>query len=520
MVRRDATRSGDGSETGVTRRRILQAGAALVAASLPDVRVAGAALQAPTPAATAADLPVSEVMTTLSTYMAGARQRALPDEIVERAKRHILDSFAAMVSGSELEPGRRALAFARAYGGSAVATVVADRVVCGPIEAAMVNGTMAHADETDDTLAPGPWHPGCNVVPAALALGEQFRTPGAEFIRAVVLGYDVGTRVMAAIAPGNDGQKLTYGIAGTFGAAAAGGSVAGFDARKMRFVLSYAAQQASGIESFPRDPDHTEKGFIFGGMPARSGVTAALLVHHGWTAVDDIMSGPHNFITGHAPNGNPRLLVERLGDRYEVTRANIKRWTVGFPIHAPLDAVEEMLKKQAIDPQRIREVIVRYPPASITDNSAAVDINVQHALAVMLVDRKLTFRSIHDIARMKDPVVLALKQKIRLDPGPANATPATRPPLVQIVMTDGTRLTQDNVGPAVLGTAGNPLSREQLLAKCRELMTPVLGREQTRRLIERVMTLEAMQDVRNLRPFLQASRRGGPPRLSEYPSAG
>jgi 2-methylcitrate dehydratase PrpD len=232
------------------------------------------------------------------------------------------------------------------------------------------------------------------------------------------------------------------------------------------------------------------------------------------------MSGPHNFITGHAPTGNPRLLVERLGDLYQVTRANIKRWTVGFPIHAPLDAVEEMLKKQTIDPQRIREVIVRYPPASITDNSAAVDINVQHALSVMLVDRKLTFKSIHDIARMKDPVVLTLKQKIRLDPGPANATAANRPPLVQIVMTDGARLTQDNVGPAVLGTAGNPLSREQLLAKCRELMSPVLGAQQTSRLIDRVMALDTVKDVRELRPLLQASRRSGPPRLSEYPGAG
>ncbi len=69
-----------------------------------------------------------------------------------------------------------------------------DTIVCGPIEAALANGTMAHADETDDTLA-GPWHPGCNVVPvAALALGEQFGTSGVHFLRAVVLGYDVGTR--------------------------------------------------------------------------------------------------------------------------------------------------------------------------------------------------------------------------------------------------------------------------------------------------------------------------------------
>src|SRR5439155_7967175 len=286
------------------------------------------------PGQTNADYPISEVMTRLSTYMSQARDRALPDDVVEQAKRHILDTFAAMVSGSELIPGRAAIAFARAYGGKPVATIVGDTLVCGPIEAALVNGTMRHADRTDDTLAPGPWHPGCNVVPAALAVGEQFGISGTHFLRAVVLGYDVGTRVLSAITPGHPNtHRLTYGIGGVFGAGAAAGCAAALDAQRMRWVLSYSAQQSSGIESFPRDIDHIEKGFIFGGMPARGGVTAALLVHAGWTAVNDIMSGPDNFLVANAPAENAGRLVEQLGELYYVTRANIKRWTVGQPIH-------------------------------------------------------------------------------------------------------------------------------------------------------------------------------------------
>jgi 2-methylcitrate dehydratase PrpD len=389
----------------------------------------------------------------------------------------------------------------------------------------MVNGTMGHADETDDTLAPGPWHPGCNVVPAALALGEQFGSSGTQLIRAVVLGYDIGTRVMAAIGPGMAGShKLPYGIGGVFGAAAAGGAVAGFDAQKMRWVLSYTAQQSSGIESFPRDPDHIEKGFIFGGMPARSGVTSVLLVHHGWNAVNDIMAGPDNFVLANAPTGKAELLVDQLGMRYEITRANIKKWTVGQPIHAPLDAIEALMKKQPIDPNQIQEMVVRYQPGSITDNSGASDINVQHALSVMLIDKTLTFRSIHDKARMQDPAVLRLKQKIRLEPGPGRrggggGGGAPQPPLIQIVLADGTRLSQDGTGP-VLGTAGNPMSREQLIAKARDLVTPVIGAAQTTRLIDRVMALETVKDVKELRPLLQRSNRGGaPPKLSEYPFA-
>jgi len=501
---------------GVSRRRVLRGLGTTALGAAVGSGIDVAALLAQTPGDTEADRPVSEVMTRLSTYMSEARTRTLPADVVERAKRHVLDALAAMVSGSELVPGRNALRFARSYGGAPVATVVADRVVCGAIEAALVNGTLAHADETDDTLAPGPWHPGCNVVPAALALGEQFGADGSQFLRAVVLGYDIGTRVGAAIQPGMaTGLKLSYGITGTFGAAAAGASLAGFDAQKMRWVLSYAAQQASGIETFPRDPDHTEKGFIFGGMPARSGVTAVLLVHSGWTAVHDALVGEESFVAAQAPAGKAELLVDRLGERYEITRANIKRWTVGFPIHAPLDAVEALLKRQPVDAEQITELVVRYQPGSITDNSGPSDINVQHALALMLIDKRLTFRSVHDAARMRDPAVVRLRGKIRLLAPP---TGAPAPPLLQFTMAGGGRIVQDGVGP-VLGTAQNPLSREQLVAKCRALMSPVLGAAQAGRLIDRVMTLEMMPSVRALRPLLQATRREGPPRLSGYPDA-
>src|SRR5678816_2896257 len=134
---------------------------------------------------------IGPIMTRLSTYMSEAASHALPAEVVEKTKHMILDTLAAMISGSELPPGKFAINFARAYKGDRVATVAGSNVLCGPIEAALANGMMAHADETDDSWPSG-WHPGCNVVPAALALGEQFSISGAHFLRAVTLGYDVG----------------------------------------------------------------------------------------------------------------------------------------------------------------------------------------------------------------------------------------------------------------------------------------------------------------------------------------
>ena len=504
------------SLSGRSSRRawLIRSGRALVA-SAPAVRLLAAAanIDAAAQGTTAADLPISEVMTTLSGYMSRARDRALPADVIEQAKWHVLDTFAAIISGSELSPGRAALKFARAYGGKPIATVACDTLLVGPIEAALVNGTMAHADETDDTLAPGPWHPGSNVVPAALATGEQFGVSGTHFLRAVVLGYDVGTRVMAAIQPGMpNSHKLSYGIGGVFGSGAAAACAASLDERQMRWLLSYCAQQSSGIESFPRDLEHIEKGFIFAGMPARSGVTAVLLVHAGWNAVNDIMAGPDNFILANAPTGKADALIDKLGERYELMRANIKKWTVGQPIHAPLDALETLLKKRPIDVARIREIVLRYQPGSITDNSGASDINVQHAVAVMLTDKTLTFKSIHDLARLHDPAIVALREKIKLDPG----TQTPRPPLFRITMDDGSVIVQDGTGP-VLGTAQNPMTRDQLIAKCRDLIAPVLGGAQTARLIETTLALDSLKDVRNLRPLLQHPPHQGAPRLSEYP---
>jgi hypothetical protein len=150
----------------LTRRKVLQrAGLVITAAAFPAEATMAAAIepvvagQTPAPAG---DHSISEVMRRLTDYMSQARDRAMPEAALEQTKWHVLDTFAAMVSGSELPPGRAAIDFARAYGGEKVATVAGDTIVCGPLEAALANGVLAHADETDDSW-PGGWHPGCAV---------------------------------------------------------------------------------------------------------------------------------------------------------------------------------------------------------------------------------------------------------------------------------------------------------------------------------------------------------------------
>ena len=446
-------------------------------------------------------------MSALSSYMSAAATRALPAEVEEQAKHHLLDTLASTISGSELLPGQAALRYIREHGGKGVATIVGSVLTAAPIDAALANGVMAQADETDDSHNPSHSHPGCAVVPAALAAGEEFGIDGEHFLRAVTLGYDIGTRVVLAMGDAefsSESSLATHSIAGTFGAAAAAACAVGLDARQMRWALDYTAQQSSGILAWRRDTDHIEKAFVFGGMPARSGVTSALLVRSGWNGVDDIFTGTDNFFQAYAPKAQPARLVEKLGERYEIALTDIKKWTVGSPIQGPLDAIEAIRGKRPFEADQVQRLTVRLAPpvAEVVDNREIPDICLQHMIAVMLLDRTVSFRAAHDKPRMQDPAVLRQREKVNLvrDEELSKLLPV-RVAIVEIELADGTRLSERVA--AVRGTPRNPMSRAEVIDKARDLTVPVLGPETSERLIKTVYAIESVTDVRSLRSLLQ-----------------
>jgi 2-methylcitrate dehydratase PrpD len=341
------------------------------------------------------------------------------------------------------------------------------------------------------------------VVPAALAAAEALGADGNRLLRAVTLGYDVGTRVVVAMggaAFSYESSLATHSIAGTFCAGAAAACVAGLDARQMRWALDYTAQQSAGIVAWRRDTDHIEKAFVFGGMPARSGVTSALLVKSGWNGVDDIFSG------AYAPKADPAKLVDKLGERYEIAQTDIKKWTVGSPIQAPLDALEAIRARRPFDAAEVKRVTVRLAPsvANVVDNRDIPDICLQHTIAVMLLDKTVSFHAAHDKPRMQDSAALRERAKVNLvrDEELAKLLPV-RIAVVEVAFTDGTDLSVRV--QAVRGTPRNPMSRTEVIDKTRDLIAPILGRDTSARLIETVYAIEKLADVRSLRPLLQRS---------------
>ncbi|MEP6493010.1 MAG: MmgE/PrpD family protein [bacterium] len=499
---------------GITRRTLLK-GSLMAAAGMASAAVGATPLLAdelhahdrqplePTPMAPGA------VMAALVAYMKEAQTRSLPAEAAEHTKLHVLDTLAAMVSGSELEPGRAALAYIKSYGSSATATVVRSKSLVGPIDAALANAMMAHADETDDSHAPSQSHPGCSVVPAALATGEQFSNDGARFLRAVALGYDIGTRMnMTLGAQGFEvgNHQSSHAFAGIWGSAAAAGCAASLSAKQLPWLLAYAADQSSGLTVWQRDTDHIQKAFAFAGVGARNGVAAALMVHAGWTGVDDVFTGQYNFFNAYGPKADPSKLIDKLGERYEVVRTNIKKWSVGSPIQAPLDALGNMRAKHPFDADHVKSVVVRVATSegNLVDNREMPDISMQHMIAVMLVDKTASFKSAHDKPRMQDAAIMRQRAKVTMVREEAlEKLLPSRVAIVEVTMNDGTTLTERV--DAVRGTAQNPMTREEIVAKARDLMVPVLGARAAGSLIEMVLSLETVKDVRELRPLLQGN---------------
>lgn len=445
----------------------------------------------------------------LASYIAAAHRRALPAKITERAKHHLLDTLAAMLSGAQLLPGRRAIEFISTQGGVPEATVIGSGIVTSAINAALANGMHAHADETDDTYYLALVHPGCAVVPAALALAERERAGGIALLRAMVLGYDVCARMSIALGIERFRSRghSTHSFGHMFGAAAAAAAILRLNYDQTRYLLSYTAQQASGLSCWARDIEHIEKAFDFGGMPARNGVTAGLMASMKFTGVEDVFAGDRSFFHAHGLTADPKKLVQGLGRTYEIMNTSIKRWAVGYPIQAPLDAVMNLIEKHRITAAEVERVTITIDDqgARTVNQRTMASINIQHLVAVMLLDGDISFASAHDDRRVRDPHVLKLKQRIELKGSAALGRAKTTQAVVAITTRDGRRLRHHT--KAVRGTAANPMPRVEVAAKARDLLQPVLGNRRAEGLIDAVWRIERLRNVRALRPLLRGGQR-------------
>ncbi len=441
----------------------------------------------------------------LARYLTEAIARPLPAAVLEKTTLHIIDSIAAAVSGMHLEAGIRAREYVGLCGGRGEATVFGSSILTSVPYAAMVNGMAAHADETDDSLPPlGSirTHPGCSVVPSAFATAEVYRRSGAELVRAVALGYDYCSRFAMALWSHHRAailEQSSVAVANVFGSSAAAAALLGLDVTQAGHLFSYAVQHSSGLNTFFRGGGHVEKAYVFGGMPSFNGTSSALMVHSGWTGVDDVfVDWPSFFSLGPCPE--PARLTAGLGSDYEIMRTRFKKYPVGSPIQSPLDALLGLLRDEGLSAGDIAavDVLVSPPRFEVCHDRHMSSINIEYLVEAALTDGQLTFANAHDDARFAawrdsgpDPRIT-----VRPDATFGDGHGA------RVILRTHAGAVLDRTVENFPGSVENPLDARDVEDKARGLMEPVLGERRVSGLLTDLAGITEVADVRQLRQWL------------------
>lgn len=479
----------------ITSRRaaLTAASATLALTALPGSRARAAAGAASS----------TDISGQLAKYIVSANNTPLPADVVTAAKQHILDTFAAMVSGSRMRPGMAAVRYIESQGGTPQASVIGTSFRTTIVNAGFANAMCAHSDESDDFEGVTKAHPGSSAVPAAFAMAEARHSSGTSLIRAVTLGYDLGCRLLMALGPDlvRGTHRSAEGTASTFCALGAA-TLAGLDVTATRYAISYASQEVSGLWSWVKDKDHIEKAFDFAGMGTRNGLAAITFVQSGMTGVYDVLDGTNNLFIALSTKPQPEQMIAGLGSHFFIMDTAIKSYGVGYPNQSALDAFLTLRQQYKLTPQNVRSIVVKLPTDAIgiVGDSAMPDVDCRHIIAVALIKGAVSFPDADDASLMHDPAMMQERQKVTVTGDPSLMDPsAPRGATVEVTMADGKTVSHHTKFPP--GTPQNPLSTQQVSDKAYGLMAPVLGDQKAKDLIEKLNNLDSVKNVAALRPL-------------------
>ena len=443
----------------------------------------------------------------LAGFWSGVSADSLPDEVLAAAKRFILDTLACCVVGARTEAVEAILRALEATGGrmQGPARLWGRDGMLPADRAALVNATAAHALELDDFGGCG--HSGAVVIPSVFAAAEQTGASGRDVLVSVVAGYDIAARVLEG-AGGyrrhNDLGWHSSGTCGSFGAAAGVAKLLGFDADLFASALGIAGTFTGGTWAFLADGAMTKR--FHPGKAAETGVCAAYLAQAGMTGPHHVLDAPWGgFFSTYAPMiSEPDLAVAELGQSFRILRSGIKPYACCRTIHAPVDSLFLLMEAFSASQEEIAEIIVHGNQQTVlqfdrmhVDNLLDAQFSMQYCLAVAALRGKLDLDQFKPL-QTNNPEVLRLMSITRIVPdrvlGPTDYA------AVELVLKDGRR--GERQVRFAKGHAENPLSSEEVEAKARSLVEPILGRLATDDIIDFIGALESLPDIRRLSHLL------------------
>jgi 2-methylcitrate dehydratase PrpD len=442
----------------------------------------------------------------LAGFIVDTSSHAIPAPVIHKAKRHILDTLGASLGGATAQEARSARAVMTGVGHGNVPAWGTSQTF-GARDAAFVNGVAAHALELDD--AGGCDHSGAVVLPAAFAALACTERPvsGREFLTTIVLGYDVGRRVLEACggySPHNGHGWHSTMTCGVFGAAAASARLLGLDAAHTAAALGHAASFSGGLWGFIHDASQTKR--MHTGRAAEGGLLAALLARQevsGPTQIfEDVWGG---FFNAFAPDTQqPDALLAELGETWKLMRCSIKPHAACRSTHAAVDATLDLLQGSAADLDKLLGVRVSLSAfvnkmcgGRDLHNLASAQMSLPYAIATVLVNGHAGIGAYLD-AQRRDERIAAVMERITLEVDPAMSD--LDEPVITLAMTDAEPRSQQVHVP--LGDPRNPVSDADLVAKYRALAGMTLTNASMIALESAVLNLDNLADARALTQWL------------------
>ena len=458
----------------------------------------------------------------LARFVAGLSYDNLPEEVRARVKALALDLTGIMVRARHQAESTPAMVAATRWlglGGGAC-TVVGDADGYAPPGAAMLNGTLAHSLDFDDTHASASLHPSAPIVPAALAAAEMTGADGRALIAAIVAGYEVQIRLSLALDPAAHYDQGFHPTAtcGAFGAAAAAGRLLGLDAEGHANAFGIVLSMSAGSMQYLVNGAWTKRSHV--GHAAMCGLMAATLAREDYKGAADALEGKWGFLHAYAPRSDSGKAVADLGRRWETMKIAVKPYPSCRYGHAPLDGILGLAREHRIQADEIQEVEIGLPepgwkligdPESAKQSpKSVVDGQFSMAFCAAVALRKGGFAWDDYAQQLGDGATLALckRVKTRVDAKAQADFPAEMAGSVRIKTARGTFETYVRVPK---GEPANFLTAAELRAKFDGLTAPYLSAGRRDELAAAILALEQAKDIASVlrltRPENAGARR-------------
>jgi 2-methylcitrate dehydratase PrpD len=428
------------------------------------------------------------------------RTKPLAPLVLHHAKRAVIDWYAALLPGAVLPPATllaRALAEELDRGKSRLAMGRHATVRA----AALINGSAAHTVEVDDIFRDGIYHPGAPTIAAALALAQTRGASGEAFLRAIIVGYEISTRIAAAMGRAHYKYWHNTGTIGCFGACAAAAELLHLDRMRFAHALATVATFSAGLQQAFRMDSMSKP--LHAGRAAEAGVTAALAASEGVTGSPDVLEGESGYGRAMSEGDGPdwERALATLGEDFHITRMTFKNHACCGHVFAAIDGALALQKQMRVLAPDIERVSIGTYKAALDvarhespQTAAEARFSLKYTVASALTHGSVRLAAFEP-SRLEDPVTRELMQRIdvAVDPELDAAFPAQRAARITIESRDGRR--GEHLQPTRKGDPEAPLSDAELEHKYLELASPVLGEERARELLARLWCLELEAQV-------------------------